>query len=147
MSVGNINSSSLNGIISSNIENAAGKLNTDISNNINTASFETQLKSAIENGDEKKLKQTCQDFESIFLGMMYKEMRATVPKSDLIPDNSGTELYQGMLDDQLVQDASKVTSNQRLGLADILYKQLSQQLKSANKPNNGEEGSTVGKNP
>lgn len=58
---------------------------------------------------------------------MYKQMKATVPKSSLFPKDSGTEFFESMLDEKLVENASKTNS---LGLADLLYKQLSKQMKS-----------------
>jgi len=109
-----------------------GSLYTD--NSINTAkssvddaSFENTLKSAMERKDEKALKEACTQFEGILLNMMYKQMKATVPKSTLIPKSYGTEYFEGMLDEKLVETASKSNS---LGLADLLYKQLSKQLKN-----------------
>lgn len=59
--------------------------------------------------------------------MMYKQMKATVSKSTLIPQDSGTEYFESMLDDQIVEEASKTNS---MGLGEQLYKQLSHQLKS-----------------
>lgn len=41
--------------------------------------FEAKLKRAMENKDEKALKEACQQVEEIFLQMMYKQMKATIP--------------------------------------------------------------------
>lgn len=89
-------------------------------------SFEKQLQSAIENKDDKKLKEACREFESIMLDMMYRQMKATVPKSDLIPSDAGREVFESMLDEKLVEEASKGSS---IGLADIMYKQLRRNIK------------------
>jgi len=91
------------------------------------AAFEKSLKNAMGKNDEAALKKACQEFESIFLSMMYKEMKATVPKSGLIPDDIGMDVYNSMLDEMLMENASK---SSRLGLGDILYKQLDRQLKA-----------------
>lgn len=88
-------------------------------------SFEKQLQSAIANKDEKKLKEACKEFESIMLNMMYKQMRAAIPKSDLIPSDPGRDIFESMLDEKLVEEASKGGG---IGLADIMYKQLSRSL-------------------
>lgn len=88
--------------------------------------FEKRLQSAVGKNDEKELKKACNDFEGIILSLMYKQMRATVPKSELIPSDSGSDIFQSMLDDKLVEEASKSGG---MGLGGILYKQLSQQLK------------------
>jgi flagellar protein FlgJ len=89
--------------------------------------FEATLKNAVAKNDAKQLRQACQEFEGIFLNMMYKEMKASVQKSGLIPEDSGQQVFEDMLDDQLTKDASQ---GKGMGLADMLYKQLSKQLKT-----------------
>lgn len=85
--------------------------------------FERRLRVAAEKGDSAELKQVCKEFESIFVNMMYKQMRATVPKSDYLESDSATEIYNSMLDDKLVE----VASQRGIGLADVMYKQLARQ--------------------
>jgi flagellar protein FlgJ len=82
--------------------------------------------------DDKELKSACQQFESIMLDMMYKQMKATVTKSDLIESDPGTEIFQSMLDENLMGQASKTGS---FGLAESLYKQLSKQTKAGGNGN------------
>lgn len=89
--------------------------------------FEKKLQNALENKDEKELKKVCKEFEGILLEIMYKQMRATVPKSDFIPADPGRDIFEDMLDEELVKEAAKAVN---LGLADRLYKQLSRTLKS-----------------
>jgi flagellar protein FlgJ len=96
-------------------------------NTINDKDFENKLKSAMENKDEAELKKACSEFEGILLNMLYKSMKSTVFKATLIPKDNGTEIFEDMFDDQIVEEASKRNS---LGLAQQLYKQLSRQLKS-----------------
>lgn len=96
-------------------------------NTVSDASFEENLRSAMERKDEKALKEACNQFEGILLQMMYKQMKATVPKSSLFPEDAGTEFFESMLDDKLVENASQTSG---IGLADLLYKQLSKQMKS-----------------
>jgi flagellar protein FlgJ len=90
-------------------------------------SFQNRLQSALDNNNRQELKKVCQEFEAIMLGMMYKQMKATVPKSDLIPGDIGTEMFESMLDEALIEEASRRGS---FGLADILYKQLASQLET-----------------
>lgn len=85
--------------------------------------FEKRLKAAAQSGDDDRLKEVCKEFESIFISMMFKQMRATVPKSDYLSNDSATEIYNSMLDDELCNVASK----RGIGLGDILYKQMSKQ--------------------
>ena len=85
--------------------------------------FEKRLKAASEKGDDAELKQVCKEFESIFISMLYKQMRATVPKSDYLQSDSATEIYNSMLDDNLCDAASQ----KGIGLGDMMYKQMSKQ--------------------
>jgi len=85
--------------------------------------FERRLKAAAENGDNAELKQVCKEFEGIFVSMMYKQMRATVPKSDYLQSDSATEIFNSMLDDKLCDAASQ----KGIGLGDMMYKQMSKQ--------------------
>jgi len=85
--------------------------------------FEKRLKAAAEKGDDAELKQVCKEFEGIFVSMMYKQMRATVPKSDYLQSDSATEIYNSMLDDELCDAAAQ----RGIGLGDMMYKQMSKQ--------------------
>ena len=69
------------------------------------------------------LYQQCQEFESIFVKMMLKEMRKTVDKSDdIISGGFAEDMYSDLLDDEYSKTMSKTA---RFGLADTLYRQLS----------------------
>lgn len=85
-------------------------------------SFAKKLEAAVNGNDDKELKKACQEFESIMLSMMYKSMKATVIKSDLTEKDAGTDIFESMQDDNLMEQASKTGS---MGLAESLYKQLS----------------------
>lgn len=112
-----------------------GKINERYVNNtidstrqkVSQDSFEQRLRSAVNDKNKKELKKVCQEFEAIMLNMMYKQMKATVPKTDLVPSHAGKDIFESMLDESLVQEASKRGS---FGLAEVLYKQLSRDLGS-----------------
>jgi peptidoglycan hydrolase FlgJ len=71
---------------------------------------------------KSKLFEQCQEFESIFVKMMLKQMRATVDKSDsLLSGGWAEDIYQDMLDDEYSKTMAK---NAGFGLADQLYRQL-----------------------
>jgi peptidoglycan hydrolase FlgJ len=112
--------------INNTIDNTKNKVTDD--------SFEAKLQSAMNTKDDTALKSACNDFEGIMLGMMYKEMKATIQKSDLMPEDSGTDIYDSMLDDQLMNEVSKSGG---IGLAEVLYKQLSKNLDSTGGSDNG----------
>jgi Rod binding domain-containing protein len=73
---------------------------------------------------KSKLYAQCQEFESIFVKMMLKEMRNSVDKTDaLLSGGWAEDIYQDMLDDEYSKSMAK---NAGFGLADQLYKQLAQ---------------------
>ncbi|MBN2874465.1 MAG: rod-binding protein [Spirochaetales bacterium] len=69
-----------------------------------------------------KLYEQCQEFESIFVNMMLKEMRATVDKSGLIDGGQAEEIFSDMLYDEYAKD---MTASAGFGLADAVYLELS----------------------
>jgi flagellar protein FlgJ len=95
-----------------------------------TGDFASTLKKAYNAKDEQQLKKVCKDFEKIFLSMMYKEMRATVIKSDLVDDSAGGDMFKEMLDDKI---AEEIADGPGVGLADMMYKNLSKTMKASYK--------------
>ncbi|MBQ9536832.1 MAG: rod-binding protein [Desulfovibrionaceae bacterium] len=78
---------------------------------------------------EKKLRAACEGFESIFIQKMWKEMRNTVHQSTLLHGKE-EQFWQDMYDQEL---AKKMTSAGGIGLANMMYEQLSSHLTSASK--------------
>ncbi|TCK93369.1 flagellar protein FlgJ [Natranaerovirga hydrolytica] len=72
--------------------------------------------------NKDELKQVCQEFEAYFLEQMFKSMRNTVPDGGLIEKSHGEEIFEDMLYQEYAKEASKTES---LGLAQMLYQQLS----------------------
>jgi Rod binding domain-containing protein len=71
---------------------------------------------------KSKLYEQCQEFESIFVKMMLKEMRNSVDKTDSLLNGGWAEdIYQDMLDDEYSKTMAKAAG---FGLSDQLYKQL-----------------------
>lgn len=73
---------------------------------------------------EQELRESCEGFESIFLQKMWEQMRKNVPKEGYL-HSKDEEMYQSLFDVEL---SKKMTSAGGIGLADMLYEQLSQQL-------------------
>ena len=73
--------------------------------------------------EAKKLREACEGFEAMFLSMMYKQMRATVPEGGLFGKKSNAmNIFEDMRDTELMNAAAKSGG---IGLADMMYKQLS----------------------
>jgi flagellar protein FlgJ len=78
------------------------------------------VKLAAKNNDPASTKKVAQQFESMFLSMMLKNMRATLPGTDPLASD-GTKMATDMYDQQLVQNLSK---GKGMGLADALVAQI-----------------------
>ena len=73
--------------------------------------------------DSARLEKACLELESIFIHHLLKEMRATIPKSELTGGESIKEMYNHMTDSQL---ARKLANDGGIGLSDLLIRQLKQ---------------------
>ncbi len=73
---------------------------------------------------DKKLREACEGFESIFLQKMWEQMRKNVKKEGYL-HSKDEEAYQSMFDVEL---AKKMSSAGGIGLADMLQEQLGQRL-------------------
>ena len=73
------------------------------------------------NKDHVRLKEVCHDLESLFIGHLLKEMRATVTKSGFLSGGRAEELYTSMLDGQL---AKELSAKGGIGLAALLLDDL-----------------------
>ena len=79
--------------------------------------------------DEAKLKKACQDFEAVFIGQIWKQMRASVPKEGLLHSKE-EESYLSMFDQEL---SVKMSQSGGIGLSDMLYANLSERLVNASR--------------
>jgi flagellar protein FlgJ len=72
-------------------------------------------------GDTAAIKQLANDFEGLFLGIVLKSMRDTVPKDSMIDGGNAEDIYKSMLDSEY----TKLMSAQRkTGIADNIEKFL-----------------------
>ena len=73
---------------------------------------------------DAELRKACEELESVFLEQLLKEMRRTVPKDDLFGGGRGEDVFQSMFDQEI---AKKMAGRGGIGLAEILYRQLSRE--------------------
>jgi flagellar protein FlgJ len=87
--------------------------------------FDTQslatLKRGLRQDDPQALKAAARQFEAVFLQMMLKSMRATVPQDGMF-ESEQTRFYQELLDSQLAQVMSAKGGT---GLAAMIERQMS----------------------
>jgi flagellar protein FlgJ len=70
-------------------------------------------------GQKQAVRQAAKQFEAVFMNMLMKSMRDTLPKDGMLESDS-TRQYTGMFDQQLAQNLSQKGT----GLADMIVKQL-----------------------
>ncbi len=80
----------------------------------------SQLKKGAREKNPETIKQVARQFESLFVQMLLKSMRDTVPESELFGSNS-EKMYQDMYDKQL---SMQISNGRGIGLADIIERQL-----------------------
>lgn len=85
------------------------------------------LRAQAKNDQDKAVDKVAEQFEGMFIHMMLKEMRKTVPESVFF-DSPSMKLYQDMQDQQVALDLAKEGP---LGLASILKANVAQQKGSS----------------
>lgn len=78
---------------------------------------------------EKELRKACQDFEAVFISKLWKGMKSTVPKEGYL-NSKQEEQYLSMFDKEFAENMSRAGG---IGLADMIYDQLSQKLKETSR--------------
>ncbi len=87
--------------------------------------FKNTFDNAMKNDKEEELKEACVKFESYFLNMMFKSMRKTVVSGGgLFEKSNAQKIFEEGLDQELTK---KMANEGGIGLADMMYKQLSRQ--------------------
>lgn len=76
---------------------------------------------------DAQLQKVSKDFETIFMRMLFKEMRNTVQKSNVLGNSSSLEFFETLRDDQL---SEQLASSGGIGIGRMIY----QKLKAATVP-------------
>lgn len=71
--------------------------------------------------DLQSLKESSQQFETLYVMEMMKAMRKSIPEGGLFEKSMSTEIFQEMID---METAKSATQGQGLGLATAIYKQM-----------------------
>ncbi len=80
-----------------------------------------------------KLRETCESFESIFIQKMWQQMRATLPQENPLVGRE-EKFWQSMYDQEF---SKKMAEGGGIGLADMMYEQLSENLFNVSKTTAG----------
>lgn len=94
--------------------------------NINDYSFspgiEDKFKNLTNQKNDVELKKACDDFESYFIQLMFKEMRKTVNEDQgIIKKSQGEKIFRDLLDEQT---SKLLTANGGIGLSNMMYMQM-----------------------
>ena len=85
-------------------------------------SFARILENHLTDGNtDKKLMDVCYDMEALFIGIMLKAMRNTVPESDFFGNSIANDIFRDMLYDEY---ASIMAKSDQFGIARQIYDQL-----------------------
>jgi flagellar protein FlgJ len=78
---------------------------------------------AAKSGDEQTLRKASQEFESIFVHLLLKEMRKGMPTGGVFERSMAREWFEGMMDDAVAKEVSKGPG---IGLAGPIFDQMRQ---------------------
>ncbi len=90
----------------------------DAKTSVSTAGIDAEAES-------KRLREACQGFEAMFLDIVFKSMRNTVPENTLFGESNGEKIWHSMLDTELMQNVAKSGG---VGIADMMYDNLIDQV-------------------
>lgn len=79
--------------------------------------------SFINDSEDAEMRRACKDFEAVFISYLLKSMRRTIPKTGLAQNELCCDIYTSMMDDEI---ANAVAKGPGIGLADALYRQLTE---------------------
>ena len=71
--------------------------------------------------NHNRLKETCAEFESLFLTYILKSMRSTVPGGGFLGEDHGGEIIKSMFDENL---ANEIANGGGIGVGDLLFEQI-----------------------
>jgi len=80
-----------------------------------------QMRAQARDGDSEALSGAARQFESVFVQMMLKAMRDTVPEGGLF-DSEQSDFYEGMFDQQI---SLNIANGKGIGLAEVIERQMS----------------------
>ncbi len=69
----------------------------------------------------RSLRESCRQFEAIFIKQMYDTMQKTIPNDGLIPKDNAMTIYQDMLDMQMALETAK---GKGTGIGEAMYNQM-----------------------
>ncbi|MGB3366581.1 MAG: rod-binding protein [Acidaminobacteraceae bacterium] len=107
------------------LNNNGSTVNTQIESNRSDA-IRRKLESAKDSNNDAELRDAAEQFESVFINMMLKTMRSTIPENQgYIEKSNASSTYESMLDEEMSKGMSKGGG---FGLSDMIYKSLAKRV-------------------
>ncbi|MCH4889322.1 peptidase [Acidaminobacter sp. JC074] len=89
---------------------------------VSSTDFDKLLEEAKKTGDTSELRKAANEFEAVFLNMMMKTMRNSIPESEGIFKKSEAEkTFEGMLDEEMTKQMAQAGG---IGIGDMIYEQF-----------------------
>lgn len=79
----------------------------------------------VQTSEQKQLLEACQELESVLVYQMLCSMRKSIPKTNLMGNSIGIDIFESMLDEEY---AKLMSQSGELGLAHNLYQELAKNL-------------------
>jgi flagellar protein FlgJ len=93
---------------------------------VEEGTFEALLEEAKAAGDTEKLREVSDQLEGVFINMMMKAMRNTIPESEgLFEKSTAEKMFQSMLDESY---ADKMAEAGGIGISDMIFDQMEKYL-------------------
>ena len=92
-----------------------------VTNSDDGEAFKAALESAQASQDDSAVKEVCQQFESLFINMLLKQMRQTIEDGGITEKSQARSTFEGMLDEEM---ATQIAKGGGLGIADMMAKAL-----------------------
>ncbi len=92
----------------------------------NVENFENKLNTALNTEKKEEIEKAAKEFETYFIGYMYKEMRKTIDDSNsLIPKSQAQKTFEDMLVDEYAKNS---TLSGGIGLAKMMVEQMTKNM-------------------
>lgn len=92
----------------------------------------------------ESLKDAGQQFEALFIQIMLKQMRDTVPVEGLIGDDFGSDMYRDILDQQIALHTAR---EENLGFVSSLYQSFARETILESAGQDADKGTLVAEKP
>ncbi|RJP30578.1 MAG: hypothetical protein C4527_09545 [Candidatus Omnitrophota bacterium] len=89
---------------------------------------------------DRQMRETAVEFEAMVLRQLLKEMRKTIPKSELSENSFSTEMYTEIVDDHL---AKQMAESNTFGLSDVIYAELKEKNEKIKNPSEKNQDSFI----